>query len=427
MLAYVVLLQLSNALVRIEHFPVALAVWLPDLSLLASSAAMIAALPRLRLDRLRGSIRRVDEAGSRHAGRFVLARYLMARFVEIGLLCFVTLLIVLVLVDVVDNLQWFTKYRSTLDEVMRFYAARMPLLVSRAVPIALLVAAALTVSLFGATGELIGMRACGISALRISIPILLPCLIVAAGYREAIDRFVPHAMARATQIKRVEIKGQKTERLTVWLRDRDHLYQTDRIDPLAGVVHGITIYQLDVNGLPTSRTDAVEARNIGEGMWHLRSPLRIEVDSGGARRSEAAALARLGDEFASQREGSELSLAELREEIDALEGRGFDATGYRVDLQAKLVAPLACVVLPALVLLLGTGGPPFRTPAQVLLTSAALLAGNFVLSALFVSLGYRGAVPAVASGWGPTVLFTIALAGLALLRMHRSGAMARSR
>jgi lipopolysaccharide export system permease protein len=427
MLAYVALLQLSNALVQAERFPVGLAVWLPDLSLLAASAALIAAPARLDIGRLRSRFRRTDETGSRHAGRFVLARYLMMRFVEIGLVCFATLLIVLVLVDVVDNLQWFTKYRSTLDEVFRFYAARMPLLISRVVPIALLVAAALTVSLFGVTGELTGMRSCGISAVRISIPILLPCLFVAIGYRAAVDRFVPHAMARATQIKRVEIKEQKTERLSVWSRERDHLYQADRFDPLAGVAEGITIYQLDASGLPTSRTDAVSARHVGEGTWHLRSPLRFEVDSDGARRAEAVPLAKLGDELAAPRDGAALSLDELREEIDALEVRGFDATGYRVDLQAKRAAPLACVILPALALLLGTGGPRFRTPAQILLISVALLTAHFALSALFVSLGYRGAIPAVTSGWGTTALFTVALAGLALVRMHRSGAMAPSR
>ena len=98
--------------------------------------------------------------------RYVLHRYLLLRFVEIAVVCFVALLVAFVLVDLIDNLQWFTKYESTLDEVLRFYAARVPLLVARVVPMALLVAAALTMSLLAVSGELIGMRACGISTLR---------------------------------------------------------------------------------------------------------------------------------------------------------------------------------------------------------------------------------------------------------------------
>jgi len=427
MVGYVALLQVSSGLIQTDQFPIGLAVWLPDLALLAASGVLAAwpsvpgAGPRLWRSRLGAA------TGSRHVGRLVLPRYLVVRFVEIGALCFVALLIVLVLIDVVDNLQWFTKYRSTLDEVMRFYAARMPLLVSRVVPITLLVAAALTVSLFGVTGELIGMRACGISAIRIAIPILVPCVVVAVGYREAIDRLVPHAIARATQIKRVEIKAQETERLSVWSRDRDHLYQADRIDPLAGVAQGITIYELNAIGLPTSRTDAETARHLGEGTWNLRSPRRIEVGPDGVRRVDSLALARFGDEFATERDGAELSIAELRDEIEGLQVRGFDATAYHVDLQAKLAAPLACLVLPALALLFATGGPPFRTPAQILLISVALLFVHFVLSAFFVSLGYRGAVPAFAAGWGATAAFAAALTGLVLERMRRSGTIPRPR
>ncbi|HKA13628.1 MAG TPA: LptF/LptG family permease [Myxococcota bacterium] len=426
MVGYIALLQLSNGLVQTESFPIGLAVWLPNLSLLAASGAL-AALPsgadaRRWLWRTRG-----EPIRSRRTGRFVLAKYLLVRFLEIGSICFVSLLVALVLVDVVDNLQWFTKYRSTLDEVMRFYAARMPLLVSRVVPISLLVSAALTVSLFGVTGELIGMRACGIGAMRIVVPILVPCLVVALGYREAVDGLVPHAIARATQIKRVEIKAQQTQRLSFWSRDRDHLYQADRIDPLAGVAQGITIYELNAIGLPTSRTDADAARHVGEGTWHLREPRRVEVGPDGVRRVDADPLAKFGEEFATERDGAELSVAELRDEIDTLELRGFDATAYRVDLQAKLAAPLACLVLPALALLLATGGPPFRTPAQILLVSVALMFAHFGLSAFCVSLGYRGTVSALAAGWGATALYAAALSALVLARMRRSGAILRPR
>jgi hypothetical protein len=84
-------------------------------------------------------------------------------------------------------------------------------------------------------------------------------------------------------------------------------------------------------------------------------------------------------------------------------------------------------VLPALALLLATGGPPFRTPAQILLVSAALLLAHFVLSALCVSLGYRGSVSAFVAGWGATAVFSAALAGLILDRLRRSGAIARPR
>ncbi len=423
-LTYVALVQLSNGLVRTQSFPVALAVWLPNLSLLAASAALLALPNHLELGRrLRARWFTAKPTEGHHLDRLILDRYLLLRFLAMAVLCFVALLVAMLLIDVVDNLKWFTKYRSTLDEVMRFYAARLPLLISRVVPIALTVAAALTVSLLGVTGELMGMRACGISALRISIPILIPCLLTAVGYRAAVDRFVPHAAARATQIKRIEIKAQRSERLSFWSRDRNHLYSADRIDPLAGIAEGLTIYDLDASGLPVSRTDAESARHVGEGTWHLRSPRRVVVGPDGVHTTPADPLANLGEEFVTERDGAQLSVEELRDEIDTLEERGFDATAYRVDLQAKRADPLACVVLPALALLLATGGPPFRKPAQIVLLSVALIVVHFVLSSFAVSLGYRGALPPIVAGWGTAGTFTTVLTVLVLDRMRRSGAL----
>jgi LPS export ABC transporter permease LptF/LPS export ABC transporter permease LptG len=423
---YFGLLQLSNALARAEDFPVALAAWLPDLVLAATALLLLARTRRSRSGRrlLRAPWRRPRAARERplRARRFVLDRYVGLRFAELAVLCFAALLVAFVLVDVIDNLQWFTKYRSTLDEVTRFYAARMPLLISRVVPMALLVSAALTMSLLGVTGELLGLRACGVPTLRTVMPILALCGVVALCYQAIVDRVVPHATARARQIKRIEIKNQASEQVSVWTRKGDHLYEIDRFDPLRGVAQGLTLYEVGSDGMPHSRTDAAEARHIGGGVWQLRDPERIEVSSEGPRFVPADSFAELGHDLQARVEGSEFSIDELREEIRVVEQRGYTATPYRVDLNVKLAAPLACVVLPALALLFATGGPPFPRPAQILVMSAAVGVGHLLLSAVGTSLGYGGAVPPIVAGWGPiAALLAVALliAGAARLRRHR--------
>ena len=171
----------------------------------------------------------------------------------------------------------------------------------------------------------------------------------------------------------------------------------------------------------------MEARHLGDGTWHLRAPERIEVEPRGPRPAAADALVRLGDEFLMQRDGAQLSIDELRTEIAALDARGYDVTAYRVDLAAKIAAPLACVVLPALVLMVATYGPPFATPAQILLVSVALALVHFLVSAIAVSLGYRGTVPATAAGWGSTAFFVAALAYLVVDRVRRAGCWERPR
>jgi LPS export ABC transporter permease LptG len=406
---YFGLLQLSNSLLNADGFPVPLAVWFPNLALGALSLVLLARIRRpWASDRETGrrAFWRREAAASGappRDRRFVLDRYVMLRFAETTALCFAVMLLAFVLIDVIDNLQWFTRYHSTLDEVARFYAARLPLLTARVVPMALLVGAALTVSLLGVSGELLAMRACGIPPLRPVLPILALCVITSLCYMTIIDQIVPHAAARATRIKRFEIKNQ-AERHALWQRVGDRLYEVDRIDPLRGVAQGLTIFEIGADGFPRSRTDAPEARHVGKGVWELRDPERVETGPDGPRPVGADAFVRLGQDLAAEVNSSGLSIRELRSEIRHVERQGYDATPYRVDLQVRLASPLACVVLPTLALLFAMGGPPFPRPARILLISAAVGAGHILLSALGTSLGYGGALPPGVAGWGPAVV-----------------------
>jgi hypothetical protein len=98
--------------------------------------------------------------------RRALARYVSARFLQLTALSFAAILAAYLMVDVMERLDWFARYRATGEEVIRFYAARIPLLASRVVPMALMVGSALIASLLAAEGGMIGMRACGIPAIR---------------------------------------------------------------------------------------------------------------------------------------------------------------------------------------------------------------------------------------------------------------------
>ena len=184
------------------------------------------------------------------------------RFAELTTLCFGVLLLAYLLIDVMDNLKWFTRYGSTPSEILRYYAARLPLLVSRVLPLALVAAAALTTSLFVASGELLGMRACGISAARTVTPIVASCMLLAAFYHLLANEWTPHASALASRIKNTEIKNRSATRHSVWHRSSGSLYEIAWLDPLAGVAEGVTFYELGHDGLPVSRTTGRALRNM---------------------------------------------------------------------------------------------------------------------------------------------------------------------
>jgi LPS export ABC transporter permease LptG len=419
---YYGLVQLASGLARAPELPVAATVWLPNAALAAAAGLLLAAAPRWRIGRKpwRAAAAAARPAPPLRLHALALDRYVVRTFAGTGLLCLAALLAAYLAIDVLDNLKWFTKYRSTPDEVLRFYAARLPLLASRVVPMALLLGAAFTLSLLGMHGELIGMRACGVPTLRVVMPVLVACGAVALAYFPLVNDLVPRANARASRIKQTEIKDRSDVRLSVWSLSGDRLLQAERLDPIAGLASRLSVYELDETGLPHARIDARGARHVGDGVWRLTDPVRFDLDATSMREVPAEPFLVLGKDAAVEVEGENLPLAELREEIQTLEARGYDATPFRVDLMLKLAAPLGCLLLPALALLYAAGGPPFPTPVQTLVASALAAGGWVLLTAVGASLGYGGALPPWLAAFGPVVASILA-AGLLAGRLHGFG------
>src|SRR5690606_12889757 len=165
---------------------------------------------------------------------------------------------------------------------------------SRVVPMALLVAAALTLSLLGATGELVGMRACGIPTSRIVAPVLMACIVVAVAYHPLANDLVPRANAIASRIKQTEIKDKGAVQVKVWSLSGDRLLEAERLDPMAGSATGVVLYELGPDGLPRFRTDAERALHVGDGNWSLEQPARWAIGSDGIHPIEAEKIVHLG-------------------------------------------------------------------------------------------------------------------------------------
>ncbi len=425
---YYGLLQLGNGLARTDMFPIPVAVWLPNAVLGLVAVVLLATLYARRgaSPRQRGQSSRALEPPALPRARrlrirsFVLDRYLLKTFGELLLLCFAALLAAYFVIDLLDNLKWFTKYGSTPVEVMRFYGARLPLLASRVIPMALLVASALTLSLLGATGELVGMRSCGVPTSRIVAPVLMACIVAAVAYHPLANDLVPRANARASAIKQTEIKGKGSVQVSVWSLSGDRLLEAERLDPMAGTATAVVLYELGSDGLPRVRTQAPRALHVGEGNWSLVEPVRYELDGDGIRAVVAEPIAQLGEASVVEVEGEHLSIADLRREIRVLSERGLDATAFRVDLALKLASPLACLLLPALALLFAAGGPPFPTPVHTLVASAAAGGGWVLIAAVGASLGYGSVISPWLAGFAPVGVLGVA-AGILATRVRGIG------
>jgi LPS export ABC transporter permease LptG/LPS export ABC transporter permease LptF len=430
-LAYYGLTQLGEGLAQSGVAGPVLGAWLPNLVLAAIAAVLLARALRERVlgqafDRPQSAERRRREP--RHEGptrRYALPRYVAGRFLQLALLSFSVLFVAYLLIDVMDRLEWFARHGATGLEVVRFYGARIWLLASRAVPMAILVGTALTVSLLAVEGELIGMRSCGIPAPRALLPALVIAAVIAPVYFLLNNVLVPRTNALADQLKQTEIKSdvyeiiQERKKASFWYRSGSQLLEAERFDPDLGQARDITIFELSESGLPLSRTDASRGRHIGDGWWRLSDSTRIDLSAGHLGQVVAPNHVQLGETVEAEVDTMHLSVAEIAHEVREIESEGFDATPFRVDYHVRLAEPIACLVLPAVVLFFAVGGPPFPGPAQTLLVSGILGVSYILLMAVSASLGRGGVVSPLLGAWAPILLFAALATGFGLRLWRR--------
>ncbi len=398
LVVYYGLVQLAEGLARDPTLP-------PTVLWLAHGLVVLFAVTLVRTRPPRGS--RPGRGASRASRgklrlrRFALDRDWVWRFFEYAALCALAGVVVGVLLDVLDNLKWFTQHDAKPLEILRFYRERIPILFSRVFPLALTTAAGLAMGSAAAAGELTAARACGIGPLRTITPIVFACLVAAALQQELANEWVPRFSARASEIKQLEIKNRTRVQYGTWRPSGSTLFEIGMLDPVRGVANEVVFYELDGGGLPASRTRTVRARHVGEGSWLLETPERLEVRPRGLQAVPTDRYAQWDRNLTTSVDTGDLTLRALRREIERARGDGFDPLAFEVDFHARLAAPLACVVLPALVLIFATTGPPFPRTARIVLLGLALALAHGLGSSVASALGYGGWLPPPAAGWIP--------------------------
>jgi LPS export ABC transporter permease LptF/LPS export ABC transporter permease LptG len=437
-IAYYALVQLSEGMLRSENAPIGPVVWLPNLVFTTIAIILIFRAGRHAPESDRGGAHStsdlLERARLRRPGlrmkRAALPRYVGAQFIRMVVLCVLGLTLAYLIIDVFDNLKWFNRYGATASEIGRYYGARLPVLIARVVPMALLISVALTISLLGENGELLGMRTCGIPVFRVLAPVWLLCVIAVPLDHLLTNEIVPRSSERATHLKRTEIKNQnQTPRSSaerVWYRVGKRIHEMERLDLLRGRASAVTLYDLGQDGLPEKRTDADGARHVGGGLWLLDNPMSVELfDEWRMNRNpDEDRLVEFGEETPSEIGTAHLTPDALRAALEDADLEGPIATAYRTDLQVKIAAPLACLLLPLIALFFSATGPPFPRPVHTLIASA-IIAVTYALATSFAgSMGYGGSLSPLVAGWGPHFLFGMVALGMGLRlqrRLSRAG------
>ncbi len=347
----------------------------------------------------------------------LLNRYILGAFFRVFALSLGAFVGIYLLVEFFEKVDDFIEHHAPASDYLVYFGTKIPLILTQVTPLAVLLAAFMTLGGFSRTNELTAMRAGGISLWRISAPLLGVGLAVSVTVLALAEYVVPAAAAKANHTLEVSVRGKTVESLkreNVWFREGQTIIHVDIAVPEEYKLTGIRSYLMDDQFRILSRFDAPRAE-FRAGGWVAEDAIirHFDPDTGELVAMErhattGVAMERSPKEFeATAIRNDEMTFRELRRLAQRLQEEGYEAARYRVDLQARLATPFSNLIMAFL-------GIPFalkkgRGTSLAIGISIALAIGltYYLLQSFLMAFGYAAALPPAVAAWAPNLLFLL--------------------
>jgi LPS export ABC transporter permease LptG/LPS export ABC transporter permease LptF len=367
-------------------------------------------------------------------------RHVLTGFLRILFIALLSTYAVYGIAEIKDLVDGLVKNKQPLSAVGEFFIYFTPGMVTLVLPISCLVAAVLAFTMMARSGELTAMMASGLNLRRMTIPVLGVTLLFCAFYFLIQDRVAPRTNQRASEIKD-QILGRRPRSYGAaiggrWtIGDEGRLYHYRTYDPEKEVFQGLHVFTVNRDELriidhlytTTARWTGSEWK-LGKG-WQrefttgamLKGEVEVETFEEGheegldppdnferRERSLTASATSMADQ---------MSVKEIRTQIDSLRDSGYDATRLQVAYYAKFAQPATPLVMVIL-------GLPFafrvgrRGSLYGIGVALGLVVVYWSVFAVFRALGFETILPPLLAAWAPNVLFT--LLGLYLMLYIRT-------
>jgi len=348
--------------------------------------------------------------------RRYIARELISAWLMMTLI-FGAVFSLLMLIDEIDQVN----ERYTVAQVLLFLIRTLPTRVVDLAPVCALLGTLVALGNLSRHSEIIVLRACGVSELKIVAGTWLP-IVVMVVLIALFSEFVAAPLHQQAETEKQVLRSGRLELLPgqgLWATDRDRFVNV-RSFRLGHIPQGIELFQFDESGQLLHYLFGREAELTGDRQWTLKGVRHKELKKGVLRTRSEKQLD-IGP-FWLQEELPVLALSPtgmapsaLFEYIDYLDSTGQNSERFRFVLWQKLVVPLATAAMVLLAAPIGTGLRHSRgggVGAQLAL-GAIVGIGFYMLSQIFYNTGLILGLPAPLVALLPTGL--IAAAGSWLL------------
>ena len=343
-----------------------------------------------------------------------LHRYWLAQFAKFFMIIQLIILVLFIFVDYLSRLDKFLSSDITLLGAFGYVLLKVPFIFVQLTPASILLASITVFGLMNRNNELLAIRSSGISIYFLVKPAVLAGTVLAGVMFFLGETLIPVSMAKANFIRHTVLKQQKnvlSAKKDIWIKSDNKLIHIAFYDPVKKSVSGVTITTMDENFSLASRIDAARGTYV-DGMWVLEDIIEqvhkegeLDYDVTLIESKVAPLDIKPEDLGAVAKKSEEMSFSELRQFVEKVAAEGYDATVYRVDLNAKLAFPFICIIM----VLTGaaTGMRAFvKENLPVGIAVGVVIAFLYwVMYGFCLSLGYGAILPPIVSAWTANLFF----------------------
>lgn len=353
----------------------------------------------------------------------VLDRYVARKFLAILALVFSALAAATLLATFFERLNDTLRHAKPVGLLVRYVWFKLPEFLAYLLPVAVLAATLLTFGLLAKFNEATAMKACGISAYRTILPVLVLSAAVSGLAFLVQERVVPAAHARSEDAwnRITDLPPRSYSYLNRhWVLGRagDRIYHYDYFEPGSSTFSRMSVFDIDPGRWAIARRFFAEKATFEkDALFYLEGWVRDFAAPAGPSfaRAESGRFAVDEDKGAflkAWKEPLQMTLRELRKYIAEVRGMGFRAGRLRAELGQKTALPLVSMVMALLAVPFGFSMGKKGALVGVGLSVALAMAywGTF---AVFRSLGSAEVLTPFLGAWGANLLF--GLAGVSLL------------
>jgi len=353
----------------------------------------------------------------------VLDRYLTRELLTPVICCAVTLIFLVLIADLFDNLDEILENKTSALIVLKYYLSLVPYAFRETIAWAAWLGTMFLLVNFGLHNETIAMKAAGLKISSIIRPVIFIGFLIGVAVFLVNDRVVPITYRIANDLKEIYIENRKErnenqviENVT-YLADGDRLYYFRKFLPGQNRVEDVIALWLDKGRGKYSRQKMIAESGTWDGKsWKFAGVMEYLIDSQGRILGEPRTVPEktYADIKVSPEElvnlssdSSYLPYRKLKSTIKQLRENGINPLEETVDLHQRLAAPWQGLVMILIAVPILAPTRNRKAIAGSILLCVILVFAYHVTTAIGLALGKAGKIIPFLGAWLSNILFAL--------------------